>query len=148
MYFLEAPDPHAVPAELEVAGPRFVCLLVWDAEDAPSETIETLARQLLAAGCVYICCWGEGCSSVHDVFDLASIERGADAPVVMSTWHEQEALNDAIWFALFVAEPDPSFSEHCGSVLGISIASPAYARQIRLAMADPAAFKAALVTRG
>lgn len=142
LYLLEALDPHAVPAEIEVAGPLFVCLLAWDAEDASPETIEILARRLLAAGCVYICCWGRGCSKVHDVFDLVSIERGDEAPVVMSTWHERESLGDAIWFALFVAEPDGSFSQRCGSVLGVSIASPEYARQIRVAMAAPAALKA------
>ena len=145
LYLLEAPDPHAVPEGIEVAGPLFVCLLAWDAEDASPDTIEILARRLLAAGCVYICCWGSGCSTVHDVFDLVSIERSAEAPVVMSTWHEREPLGDAIWFALFAADPDGSFSQRCGSVLGISIASPEYAREIRVAMAVSTALRIRVV---
>ena len=143
MYAIDAAGPDDIPAEVNVAGPFFVCLLAWDAEHATIETMEVVARRLLAAGCVYICCWGSHCSLVHDVFDSVSIERGPEGPVIMSTWHEQESLSDAIWFALFSANPDDSFSERCGSVLGVSVARPSYAKEIRAVLADPGTFSSA-----
>ncbi|MFZ5891951.1 MAG: DUF7684 family protein [Myxococcota bacterium] len=63
-------------------------------------------------------------SSVHDVFDLVSIERSSDAPVIMSTWHEKESLEEALWFALVSAYPVGTFAEQCGSVVAIAIGSP------------------------
>lgn len=148
MYVIDAAGPDDIPAEVNVAGPLFVCFLAWDAEHATIETIDVVARRLLAAGCVYICCWGSRCSLVHDVFDSVSIERGSEAPVIMSTWHERESLSDAIWFALFAANPDDSFSEHCGSVLAVSVGRPSYAKELREALADPGTFSQEVIERG
>jgi hypothetical protein len=65
--------------------------------------IRRFAVEAVDAGCVYVCAWGEGCELVHDLFDFAAIS--ADR-FVMSTWHNDESLAEAFWFALTNAWPD------------------------------------------
>lgn len=145
LYLVNAASPDEVPRSFNVAGPSFVCLLAWDADASSRESIVALAHRLIHAGCAYICCWGAACSLVHDIFDLVSIERGSDAPLIMSTWHESESLDDALWFALFTAFPDDALSERCRSVVAVAIGSPSRADQIRHAMANPRRFSARLL---
>lgn len=64
----------------------------------------------------------------------------------MSTWHSEDSLADAIWFALFGAMPDEAF-EPCGSVVAVSIANPSWAVAIRGAMRDPGAFSSDVCRR-
>lgn len=43
-----------------------------------------------------LCCWGPGCERLHDCFDEADVCHkldDADAPVVMTTWHDRESLD-------------------------------------------------------
>ena len=87
-------------------------------------------------------CWGPDCERVHDAIDLADLEWRPDGPWAMTTWHAREPLAEAIWFALFVAWPDPTFEDNCGSVVGVSIGSPAWAAELRTAFAAPSEFSA------
>ncbi|HEY5956874.1 MAG TPA: hypothetical protein VIV60_09990 [Polyangiaceae bacterium] len=135
LYLMDAPAPEDVPSVLEPAGSRFVCLLAWDAEGAAPEAVEDLARRVVAAGCAYICCWGAGCRAVHDAFDFVTTQRDPDAPLIMSTWHDDETIADALWFALFCAHPDDSAGECC-RVVCISIGSSSHAEELRSAMGD------------
>lgn len=52
--------------------------------------------------------WGKDCSSWDDSVDLANLEQFGsgeipDEKFVMTTWHEDEPLEDVIWFAKFSA---------------------------------------------
>ena len=142
LYVLDAREPSEIPSTLSMKGRYFVALIAWDASNVPDPIVDTLARRLLAAGCVYVCCWGPGCSQVHDLFDEADIERAPNGPYLMSTWHKDEPLSEAIWFALFNAYPDDAFFSDCQSAIGISIGSSEWAGEIREAMVDPRKFNA------
>jgi hypothetical protein len=137
LFLLEAEDSESVARSVLPA--RFVCLLAWNAELASVDEISLLARQLLSAGCCYICCWGPRCELVHDVFDETHVGHGEPKPLVMSTWHSEDSLPDALWFALFSSTPDEAF-EPCGSVVAISIANSSWAATMRQAMRNPGAF--------
>lgn len=65
--------------------------------------IRRFAREAVAAGCGYVCTWGPGCESVHDLFDVEAI--AADR-FVMSTWHDDWPLHDVLYFALTQAIPE------------------------------------------
>lgn len=109
-----------LPRRLDLPNPRFVCLLAWDARGADGEVISTLVKRLLEFGAVYVCVWGPGCERVHDVVDEVAV--GPDPsdegqPVVMTTWHADEPLADAIHFALFAARPDSACEAGCDSIL-------------------------------
>ena len=53
--------------------------------------------------------WGDGCARWHDSVDWASLEEFdfgdiPDERFVMTTWHENEPLDDVFWFAQFAAQ--------------------------------------------
>ena len=57
--------------------------------------------------------WGPECEWIHDLFDFEDIEVHAPAqgyPVVMSTWHADEPLNEAmtVFFSAFPDEGKPA----------------------------------------
>ena len=147
LFVLEAEDAQDVPKEIGL-GSRFVCLLAWDASGISDDGVLALARSLIADGCAYACCWGTDCERVHDLFDKAMVELLPDGPHVMTTWHDDEPLDDALWFAMFNSYPDPELFDSCRSMIGISIGSKEWATEIRAAMSDPRAFSARVVGSG
>ena len=110
----------------------------WDAVGAPVEVVAALAERLLRAGCVVACCWGSDCERVHDVFDEVDLELHdflGDGTVV-TTWHDDEPLEDAVAF-LLDAEPFPPQRTGCGTVLAMVIGSRAWADVVRARLAEP-----------
>jgi hypothetical protein len=81
----------------------FILFVAADASADDEVEIRRFAAEAVEAGCAYVCTWGDRCKFVHDVFDLASID--ADR-LVMSTWHSDESLAEALYFALYNAWPD------------------------------------------
>jgi hypothetical protein len=72
-----------------------------------------VAVQLVELGIKSACTWGIDCEDWHDTIDWVDIERTLgqdDPPVLMTTWHASEPLEDAMWYFKFVAfdaaEPD------------------------------------------
>jgi hypothetical protein len=47
----------------------------------------------------------------REVFDAEKIHS------IMATWHFEDTLDDALWFALFCSRPDYYYSESCNSNL-------------------------------
>src|SRR5947208_1034072 len=133
LFVLDVARPDDVPTPITVPGPHFVCLLAWDARRATDTELATLAGRLLRAGCAYAVCWGPDCERVHDAFDLADLGWRPDGPWAMTTWHTDDSLAEAVWFALFVAWPDAAFEDTCGSLVGVSIGSPEWAAEVRAA---------------
>jgi hypothetical protein len=105
----------------------FVALLAWDSVVVPSSELSRIARLLLEAGCVYFCCWGGGCERLHDSIDEEYASRGMtvndDESTIMTTWHEDETLEEASWFVAQCAYPDDRFANECETVLALSIGS-------------------------
>jgi hypothetical protein len=64
------------------------------------------ARLWIDLGTSCVCSWGPASSHLDDTFDWASFlpELGAPLPfVLMTTWHDQESLEDALRFAFYSA---------------------------------------------
>ena len=81
---------------------RFVLFTGGDATSANHAQIASYAEASVASGCAYVCCWGSDCQRVHDAFDLAAIDQ-----TVFSTWHSDERLAEAMYFAAFLTHLDP-----------------------------------------
>lgn len=112
---------------------RFIAFLAADAEDVEPAVLAGFARKLLQAGCVYFCAWGADCERVHDVFDEGCFDV---EPVIMTTWHSNESLDEALWFFLKGAVPDDQYCEPTLSALAISVGRPEWDEQIRRRLAD------------
>jgi len=105
----------------------FVAVLALDAEQEEDETLERLASHLIAAGCQYVCTWGPGCVWLHHVTDDVWIRENPQAALLGRSWrpwewtrgrrearrravndayvdttaHEDDTLDEALWFAVF-----------------------------------------------
>lgn len=63
-----------------------------------------VSRWLVSSGCRYMLAWGKDCSSWDDTVDEANLERFdygdiPDEEAVITTWHEDEDLEEVFWFA-------------------------------------------------
>ena len=141
---LELADLDSLSPTLALSSPHFACLVLIDAQGIEAGLISRFAESLLSQGAVYVCTWGPDCERVHDIFDEEIIGRGPEVPRfdtgVMTTWHADEDLDDALWFLLAVSYPDDSFFETCGSALVITVGSSTWAAHVREALSDSEAF--------
>jgi hypothetical protein len=135
LFVLDLSTAYDLPDALKLASPKFACLLAWDATQATVEEVSAVARKLLDAGAVYVC-WGPDCERVHDIFDeeaVGSDPDPTDDSVMTTTWHAEEPLAEAIFFAIELSMPDETDIDDCRSTIGISIGSTALAEEIRQA---------------
>jgi hypothetical protein len=145
LYLLSAESSSLVLlTPIETGTKHFSCFVAWDARFASTQDISSLARHLLDMGCVYFCCWGPDCERVHDIIDEEYLGDGTsindDESTIMTSWHDKEPLDEALWFALNAAFPDDRFFEDARALIAICIGSPAWSSRIAQAFADPAAF--------
>ncbi len=86
----------------------FTLFLAWDAPEVDRAQLEDWMRPTVEAGLAYFCAWGSRCEAVHDAVDRCDMARleGALRPdnIVMTTWHQNESLDDAFWFFVHCAE--------------------------------------------
>jgi len=66
-------------------------------------------RPLVNQGLAYFCAWGTKCESAHDAVDMcvveSEIESGESDHLLMTTWHSDETLEEALWFFKTLAIP-------------------------------------------
>jgi hypothetical protein len=134
MFLLELPSWEQ---GLDVSGLRsehFCLLIAGDAEGVAGETILAFAGKTLKAGCVYACVWGPGCEFVHDRIDDRIIETGIetdDDSVVMTTWHDDESLEEALEFLVYTAVPGDAWNATCRASLVAVIGNEDWAAEVR-----------------
>ena len=84
----------------------FILFLAADFTSFDDNKIIEIAQKLINSGLGWVCTFGPECSKAHDLFDLANIfweEKTGNEFQVMSTWHENEPIEEALWFCLFNA---------------------------------------------
>jgi len=126
------------PATLEIPSKRFRLLVVGDTSQLSVRAISDLAAAALERGMVYCCCWGEGCERFHDIVDevivaddLGPRKFSGSKPddVIVTTWHEDEPLEEALYYFAQLAIPTGGF--HSGSEfhLVLCLNNPEWAEQ-------------------
>ena len=64
-----------------------------------------------------------------------------DATTIMTTWHEDDSLDDTLWYFLNTTWPDDRYSETCRAAIAVSIAgSDVWHERIGLALRSPRQF--------
>lgn len=89
----------------------FTCFCALDASKLSVQLISDFCVRLLRAGCLYFCVWGPDCERVHDIMDENIVMMdiaGEDLPIsfchfedfsgVMTTWHSDEPITEALYF--------------------------------------------------
>jgi len=140
LYFAFVPD-FAALSELHLPSAHTVLLIVADSKDVPSGIVGDLAEHLFAGGLTYVCVWGPDCERVHDIFDETHVGDGGSEPQFsfMSTWHEDESLDEALFFFLRCAIPieaDPSAT----SYVAVAVGRTDWAAAMQHALADTDTF--------
>ena len=121
------------PADLGLPSPHFIVFLAMDATSVDEHDILEFASRALSQGAVYFCTWGPDCERVHDLIDQACNQRIPDPTVetvIMTTWHVDEELADAVWFSIYSTCPAETYIESCWAALFITVTSPTWAKQI------------------
>ena len=100
---------HLFPGQEPPAIERkpYRLIIVADAEVA-DDWRDKIAKWIVAAGTKYVVAWGASCEDWHDSVDWANLRlfdfgEISDADSVMTTWHNDEPLSEAFWFAGFCA---------------------------------------------
>lgn len=93
--------PAATPPTISVRPYRAVLI----AEEAVSQDWRNeVASWLVQSGCLYFIAWGVDCEAWHDTVDWTVLEAFdfrdiPDDRFIMTTWHDDEPLSEALWFA-------------------------------------------------
>jgi len=115
LFFCPCENFEGLAMQVRPNSPHFGLFIAADASKVSDERIRAVAKELIGRGLACLCTWGPDCERAHDSFDLADLEfdpQGARG-VIMTTWHEDEPLSDAIWFFISAAFPDESYEKSC-----------------------------------
>jgi len=138
--FLAACDSISeLPRKIGPTSKYFGLLLAADARGIDPSLIGGIATQLLEAGLVYLCAWGPDCEHLHDIFDEAALARDIDGnarrepsdDVVMTTWHKDESLKEALQFFVHSAFATESFATECRDWVIAAIGNPQWEEEVR-----------------
>jgi len=134
--------------ELTTGRGDFGLLLICDARSRSVEDISALSEASLRAGMHWFSSWGPDCERVHDIVDAVIVDLviededraaalGQPPPardLVMTTWHDDEPLSEALEF--FTTCAVPAGEQHdSGLRLVMSVAMPDVTTDIRTAVA-------------
>jgi hypothetical protein len=107
LFLAELEDVEEWPSTIAEPDVPFVVFSALDAGDIHFRTLTAFAGKLLRQGCAWWTAWGPACSNVHDAVDLARIEVDFDTEAdfdtdwTLTTRHDDEPLDEALWYALF-----------------------------------------------
>jgi len=136
---LSVTNPLDIPDDLDLPS-RYYCLFVAiDANSFKIEDIGFFAEKMLLQGAVYICSWGPGCEMVHDCFDDVVVRDNlgvSDQTVILTTWHENESIDDAVWFTARVAEPAGAYAKDSQTVLYVVIGNQSWVEKVNGAVVN------------
>jgi len=128
-----ADDLHDLENGIEAPTSHFVLFVAADTSGYDGPTLVAHAEGLIRAGASYVCCWGADCSRFHDAFDEADLAVNgdvSDSRFIFTTWHEEEPLEEAAWFALNSAIPAPAYAPTTGTVILVAIGNDIWATRL------------------
>ena len=123
---------QSIPFE-ETQG--FCLFLACDASDTDTAALADIAKYAIERGCAAACIWGRDCERVHEMFDEDKVELMLQddkyrAGVLMTTWHAEDPLDDALhYFRLASVDEDYLFQPKIW--LAVSVGSASQLAQIR-----------------
>lgn len=120
-------------SSIAIHGKHCVLFLAMDARPMSINEISNIANWALDQGAVYLCAWGPDCERVHDIVDEVIVNRNpgeTDEDVIMTTWHEDETLEEALWFAVNSAFAVGAYEQTCKTLVTVTIGNQDWGSQI------------------
>jgi hypothetical protein len=127
---------------LEFPSKFFTLLLCADYDTSSVSTLSLLADRLMDLGNMYFCAWGPGCEKAHDIYDEELVRRNVEKGLehcVMTTWHDYEPMEEAVWFVLFAAAVTDEYWDECSTVV-VTVGSHEWRDCVEANLSDIAAF--------
>ena len=95
--------PHGAEPPQNVVAAPFQAVVISEEAVSP-EWRARVSAWLVKTGCLYMCAWGTDCSEWDTSVDMANIKANCYEEIpedrfVMTTWHKNEPLAEAFWFA-------------------------------------------------
>ncbi|HMD09597.1 MAG TPA: hypothetical protein VKH63_18850 [Candidatus Acidoferrum sp.] len=120
--------------KITLSNADFGLFVAMNANGVADERILQGAKLLLSKGLACLCTWGPDCERVHDRFDVAA--RGINSElsgddVIMTTWHADETIEEALWFFVHAALVTKKFDKTCKDWIIAPISSPELEQLIR-----------------
>lgn len=132
--FCAADSLTELPALIHPSNTHFVLFLAIDGRKVDADTIYSVSEKLLDQGMVYTCVWGPDCEGVHDSIDQPIFRRQpgkTDGSVVITTWHAEDPISEAVWFFLNCAWPADDYVHTCSDWVAVVIGNPAWEAEVR-----------------
>lgn len=120
-----------ISSVLEPVSTNYCLLVAIDATSITNEALRETARSLLERGLAYFCVWGSDCERVHDQLDLERTQEETLNTTVMTTWHSDGSLSEALWFFANCVEPAEGFTTDCTDWVAVSVMNDDWTQQIR-----------------
>jgi len=126
----------AWPPLLSLPTTRFRLLVAADVREVGDGAIAQFASAALNAEMVYFCAWGPDCERFHDIVDsvLVNDDKGArryagprPEDIVMTTWHDDESLEEALDFLATCAVPTDGLTPDSSFRLVMCVDNPSWA---------------------
>ena len=141
MFLLEIDSLDDWPEEISLPkSKQFVLFLATDARDVSEDDLSAFCAKTLDQGMVYLSTWGRDSERVHDTFEEAAAEWDPDSDAdtaLLSEWHEDEPLSEALRFSVAHALPAHAFEKGCNATLVAIVGNPDAAELVREWLADP-----------
>lgn len=138
LYGGHAQSVAALATDLVRPGEHFVLFVAVDACALPGKALAAVARTALGAGASVLCCWGPECSRFHDQIGEADRAVNGDAQddrIIVTACRQGETLEQALWYAVHVAQPSARYMDSTRSVIAVAIANSNWASQIENCLA-------------
>ena len=128
-----ASGPKDLSSSIAIHGKHCVMFLAMDAHPMSVDEISNIANWALDQGAVYLCAWGPDCERVHDIIDEVLVDRNpgeTDEDVIMTTWHDDETLEEALWFAVNSAFAVSAYEQTCKTLVAVAVGNRDWGSQI------------------
>jgi hypothetical protein len=149
LFSLHLESAEGLASVFQLSSRYFVCFLGWDSSTVSTSVISQVAEILLRSGCVYFCSWGSGCERVHDIIDEASVGPNPPPEIyagIMTSWHEPDSLDNALWFFLNNTYPDDVYADDCEAAIALTIGLRSeLQKRIDFALGNPRRFSSEML---
>jgi len=136
LYLAVVDDIRDWPSSVVRLPPRFVSVIALDTRDRSHKEVREFARKLLDQATGYVCSWGPDAGRIDTSFDLEFIamEEQGGLPVgfVTTSQHDDESLDEALWFAVFVA-----YASEVETASVLVVTEPQRADHVEARLRDP-----------
>jgi hypothetical protein len=140
LYVVRVEDLDDLPESVPDGARPSVVFTALNAGRVSDERLKGFARRWLELGCAWACSWGPDSERVELAFDLSVVDAELAGkpflPECITTSHETDSLDDALWFAVSAAFP--AYGDF-GAV--VAVAESEWAEEIEVRFANSATWR-------